>query len=201
MLSALLCQQLLFTCFMYLGAIIIAQWAQWIQITKCEISVSVCKLEDTNTRPSGIRVISSTAEVSGIFEYQLLVERIVLYFWSSVRCIKMWIMICYRGLKFPQRAIVVLALETDATCTGSSGHCARKWSVLGLVWCYKAPVIENKICEGTDHPNAALSSGMTSLWVMVASARSVAWGSNEAVTFLYLIPYTCAQLYSMQTEG
>jgi len=33
-------------------------------------------------------------------------------------------------------------------------------------------VTENKICEGTDCLKAALSSGITSLQVMVASARS-----------------------------
>ena len=32
----------------------------------------------------------------------------------------------------------------------------------------KPEVIENMICEGTDHLKAALNSGMTSLWVMVA---------------------------------
>jgi hypothetical protein len=62
-------------------------------------------------------------------------------------------------------------------------------------------VIENKICVGTDHWNAALSSGMTSLQLMVASVRSVACGKSEAVTFLYLIPYPSALMYSMQTEG
>jgi hypothetical protein len=50
----------------------------------------------------------------------------------------------------------------------------------------KPQVIETNICEGTDCLKAALSSGMTSLQVMVASARSVGWGSNEAVTLLYL---------------
>jgi hypothetical protein len=35
------------------------------------------------------------------------------------------------------------------------------------------PQVENKIFEGTDLLKAALSSGITSLWVMVASARSV----------------------------
>jgi hypothetical protein len=51
-------------------------------MTKCEITVSVWKVEDTITRASGIRGISSTAEVSGILEYQLRVGRIVLYFYS-----------------------------------------------------------------------------------------------------------------------
>jgi len=41
--------------------------------------------------------------------------------------------------------------------------------------------MENKMFEGTDRLNAALISGVTSLRVMVASARSVGWGSNGAV--------------------
>ena len=36
-----------------------------------------------------------------------------------------------------------------------------------------ARVIENKFCEDTDHLKAALTSGMTSLNVTVASARGV----------------------------
>jgi len=62
-------------------------------------------------------------------------------------------------------------------------------------------VIENNICEGADCLNTALSNGMTSLWVIVVSARSVGWGKNEAVTFLYLVPYPSALMCSMQTQG
>jgi hypothetical protein len=36
----------------------------------------------------------------------------------------------------------------------------------------KPQVIENKICEGSDCLNAALYGGVTSLWVVVASAGS-----------------------------
>jgi len=43
----------------------------------------------------------------------------------------------------------------------------------------KPEVIENNICESTDHLKVALSSGMTSLQVMVSSARSVDWGRNK----------------------
>jgi len=49
-------------------------------------------------------------------------------------------------------------------------------------------VIENKICEGTDCLKAILSSVMTSLQAVVASARSVSCGSNVALTLLYLVP-------------
>jgi len=62
-------------------------------------------------------------------------------------------------------------------------------------------VKENKICEGTDCLNAALSSGVTSLYVLIASASGVGWGRNEAVTLLYLIPYPSAHMYSMPTQG
>ena len=48
-------------------------------------------------------------------------------------------------------------------------------------------MIENKICKGTDCLKAALSSGVTSLQVMVATARSLSCGSNEAVTLLTLL--------------
>ena len=47
-------------------------------------------------------------------------------------------MICYRGLKFPQRAVVLLPLERDAACTSLNGHSAWKSAFLDLVWCYKA---------------------------------------------------------------
>jgi hypothetical protein len=57
----------------------------------------------------------------------------------------------------------------------------------------------SKIRKGTDCLNSALSSGVTSLRVMVASA-SVGWGRNKAVTLLYLIIHSIAHMYSMQTQ-
>ena len=73
-----------------------------------------------------------------------------------------------------------------------------------LYWLYydatKPQVTKNNICEGTDHLNAALSSGMTSLQAMVASARSVSWGSNEAVTLLYLVPWPSTQTCRVKTQ-
>jgi hypothetical protein len=64
----------------------------------------------------------------------------------------------------------------------------------------KPEVIENKICEGSDCLNSVLSSGMTGLQVMVASARSVGWGSNEAVTLLYLVPWARTVTYRVKTQ-
>jgi len=43
----------------------------------------------------------------------------------------------------------------------------------------KPGVIENRICKGTNCLKAALSSGVTSLQVMVASARSVSRGAMK----------------------
>jgi hypothetical protein len=62
-------------------------------------------------------------------------------------------------------------------------------------------MIGNNICEGTGCLRAVLSSGMTSLWVTVASARSVGSGSNEALTLLYLVPWPSALVYSTETQG
>ena len=81
---------------------------------------------------------SSTAEVSGFLVYQLHIKGIVLCYWGSLRCVKIWIVIYCRGLKFPHTAVVLLVLESDGACTGLNGHCARKSAVLVLVWCYKA---------------------------------------------------------------
>jgi len=78
-------------------------------------------------------------------------------------------------------------LESDGACTGLNGHCARKVHCWFQYDATKPGMIENRICEGTDCLKAALSSGLTSLQVVVVFARSVSCGSNEAVTLLYLV--------------
>ena len=60
-------------------------------------------------------------------------------------------------------------------------------------------MIENKVCEGTDCLNAALSSGVIRQQLMVAHARIVGWGSNR-VMFIHIVPYPNALMYSMQTQ-
>jgi hypothetical protein len=45
--------------------------------------------------------------------------------------------ICFRGLRFPQIAVVLL-LESDAACTCLNGHSAGTSAVLGLEYSYKA---------------------------------------------------------------
>jgi hypothetical protein len=64
----------------------------------------------------------------------------------------------------------------------------------------KPEVLENKICEDTDCLNTALSSDVTSLQVMAASARSVCWGSSEAVTLLYLVPWPSSPTFTVKTQ-
>jgi len=64
----------------------------------------------------------------------------------------------------------------------------------------KPGVIENRICEGTDCLKAALSSGVTSLQVLVFSARSVSGGINEAVTLLYLESSASSPTYRVNKQ-
>ena len=64
----------------------------------------------------------------------------------------------------------------------------------------KPGVIENRICEGTDCLKAALSSGVTSLQIVVVSARSVNWGSNEAVTLFYLVSSPSTPTYIVKKQ-
>ena len=61
-------------------------------------------------------------------------------------------------------------------------------------------MIENRICEGTDCLKAALSSGVTSLQVVVVLARSVSCGSNEAVTLLYLVSSPSSPTHRVKTQ-
>ena len=84
-----------------------------------------------------VGILSSPAEVIGFLEYELCIEGIVLYSLSSLICIKSWI-IYYRGCKFPQKAVVLLLLESGAAFTSLNGLSARKSAVLVLVWYYKA---------------------------------------------------------------
>ena len=64
----------------------------------------------------------------------------------------------------------------------------------------KPGVRENVICEGTDCLKAALSSGVTSLQVVVVSARSVSRGINEAVTSLYLVSSPSTLMYRVKKQ-
>jgi len=41
--------------------------------------------------------------------------------------------IFYSGLKFPNRAVVLLVLESDGACTGLNGQCAIKKCSIGFI--------------------------------------------------------------------
>jgi hypothetical protein len=75
--------------------------------------------------------------------------------------------------------MVLVALESDAACTILSGHSARKMQCWFEYDATKTQEIENKNCEDTDCPNPALSSDMTTLQEIVATARSVGWGGMK----------------------
>jgi len=62
----------------------------------------------------------------------------LLRFWSSLKCIKFWISIYFRGLKFPQRSLFLLLAYSDPACTSLNVHSAWKKAVLLYVWYYKA---------------------------------------------------------------
>ena len=80
--------------------------------------------------------IFSPAEWQEFLDYELHIKVTVLYFWCSLRCVKYWIVICYKEHKFPQEGVVLLLLESDAACTSLNGNSASKRAVLVLVWCW-----------------------------------------------------------------
>jgi hypothetical protein len=65
----------------------------------------------------------------------------------------------------------------------------KKSAVLVVVWCYK--VIGDREQDLWKYwlPEGWFRGGMTSLWVMAASAKRVNWRRNEALTWLYLVPW------------
>ena len=136
----------------------------------------------------------------GFLVYQHHITGIVLYYGSSLRCIKIWIVIYYRGLKFPHRAAILLVLESDCACTGLNGHCARKTEVLVLVFCYKARGDREQDLWRYWLPEGCIKCGTTGLQVMVATATSVWRGSSEAVTLLYLVSCPSTVTYRVKTQ-
>jgi len=64
----------------------------------------------------------------------------------------------------------------------------------------KREVTENKIFGGTACLKAALESGMTSLQVMVACARSVVSRNNKRVTLLYFVIWPSTLTYRAKTQ-
>jgi len=146
------------------------------------------------------RLLPSSVEVSGYLKYELHIKGTVLCLWSSLRCVKIWIAICYRGINFPHRAAVLLVLESDGACTSLNGHCARKSAMLVLVWCYKA--------------TGDREQDLWSYWLPVGCIKQLydkptgdgcmqevwAGGSNEALTLLYLRTWSSPLTYRVKTQ-
>ena len=124
----------------------------------------------------------------------------VLYYWSSVRCIKIWIVIYCRGLKFPHTAVVLLVLESDGACTGLNGHSARETEVLVLVWCYKARGDRER-----DLWRYWLSEGCIKQWCDKPSVygcvnKKCEQGEHDAVTLLYLVSSPRCPTYRVKIQ-
>jgi hypothetical protein len=129
-------------CLLILGsveAIIKLLWAQWsLDCIMWNHSIIMHTGRYRNQIFWNWGLFSSSAEVSWYLDYELHIKGTVPCFWSSLRCLERWIVIYYRGFKFPQREVVLLLLESYAACTSLNCHCARKSPVLVLEWCYKA---------------------------------------------------------------
>jgi len=103
----------------------------------------------------------------------------------------------YVGLKFPHRAMVLHVLERCCKYQFKWPLCKKKSAVLVVVWCYKARGDREQDLWKYWLPEGWFISGMTSLWVAVASITSVVWGRNETLTLLYLVPWPRALICSM----
>ena len=73
-------------------------------------------------------------------------------------------------------------------------------ALLVLVRCYKARSDREQYLWRYRCLKAALSSGVTSLQVVVSSARSVSRGSNEAVSLLYLVSSPSSPTCRVKTQ-
>ena len=104
------------------------------------------------------------------------------------------------GFKFPQREIVLLALESDIWCTSWRGHSARKSALLVVVWCYKTRGDREHDLGRYWWPEGCIKQRYDKPGIMVASVRSMSWGSNEAVSLLYLVPWPSTRTYRGKTQ-
>jgi len=112
-------------------ASIIAQWAQWSpDYKKWNRSISMHTGMYWHQNLWYWRLLSSSAEVSGYLKYELRINGTVLCFWGSLRCIKIWLLIYWRGFKFPHRTVVLLPQDSDAACTILNCPSARKNAML-----------------------------------------------------------------------
>jgi hypothetical protein len=76
-----------------------------------------------------------------------------------------------------------------------------KRAELAVVWCYRATCVREQDLWKYWLPDGWFSSDITSLLVTVASAISVNWRKNEALTLLYMVPWPSVLICSMETQG
>ena len=157
-------------------------------------------LEGTNTRSSG---------TGGCFPHLLKYQdfwsmnstlKELYCLWSSLRCIKCWVVIYYRGFKFPRKAVVLLLLESDAAGTILSGHSAGKSAVSVFKWFFKA------IGDGEqDLRRYWPPEGWIKQWYYKPTgygfpSKECCWWINKAVTLLYLVPWPSSLTYRVKTQ-
>jgi hypothetical protein len=106
----------------FLEAFIIAQWARWSPEYKMwneRISMHTRRCRQQSLWNWGL--LSLSADILGFLKYELHIKGTVLCFWTSLRCIKSWIVIYYRGLKFPPK--ISGSPSTREWCCMYQFHC------------------------------------------------------------------------------
>jgi len=93
-----------------------------VEITKCEITVSVCILEGTDSRASGIMgCFPQLLKWQDLWSIKYMLKE--LYWISEAPLVVLKFELQFvRGDLGPQRVKVLLVLESDAACTSLSGH-------------------------------------------------------------------------------
>jgi hypothetical protein len=79
-------------------------------------------------------------------------------------------------------------------------HSARKIVVLFVLWCYKARGDREQDLWMYWSPECCIKHWYDKSGVYFSSARSVSWGSNEAVSLLYLVPWPSTLTYRVKTQ-
>jgi len=163
-------------------AIIIAQWTQLRSDYKMwnhSISMRTGRYWHQSFWNYGL--FSSPAEVPGFFQHQVHVKEIVCIPEAPLDVLKFELWFVIANL-LPQKAMILLALENDDAYTSLIGHSATKSALLVLLWCHKATGDREQDVWRYWLPECCFKQCCDKLRLMVASTRSVGWGSNETVT-------------------
>ena len=156
-------------------------------------------LEGTNIRASGIRSYFPCLLMYQDFWSIISILKWLYCFWCSLRCTKIWIVIYYMGLKYPQKAVDLLLLGSDRACSSLNGQSTRKCALLFLVWCYKARCDREQVLRRYWLPEGCIKQWCDKPTVDGCPCNIVGWGSS-GVMFIHLVPYPNALLYSTQTQ-